>query len=52
MIAGGYLLASGGCGLTALATHGGGVPLLILGFTCTGAANGIALLIRTIEGLS
>ena len=28
----------------------GGVPLLILGFTCTGAANGIALLIRTAAG--
>jgi MFS family permease len=50
VIAGGYLLAAAGCGLTALATNLGSVPVLLLGFTLTGAANGIALLIRTAAG--
>jgi MFS family permease len=50
VIAGGYLLATAGCGLTALATHLGSTPLVILGFALTGAANGIALLIRTAAG--
>src|SRR5918996_195072 len=50
VVAGGYLLATAGCGLTALATNIGSTPVLILGFVLTGAANGIALLIRTAAG--
>jgi len=50
VIAGGYLLATAGCGLTALATSARSTPLLILGFVLTGAANGVALLIRTAAG--
>jgi MFS family permease len=50
VIAGGYLMAAGGCSLTALATNLGSTPAVILGFALTGAANGIALLIRTAAG--
>jgi MFS family permease len=50
VIAGGYLFASAGCGLTALATNLGSTPLVILGFALTGSASGIALLIRTAAG--
>jgi MFS family permease len=50
VIAGGYLLAAGGCSLTALATNLDSTPLVILGFALTGAASGIALLIRTAAG--
>ena len=50
VIAGGYLLATAGCGLTALATNLGSTPLVLAGFLLTGAANGIALLIRTAAG--
>jgi MFS family permease len=50
VIAGGYLFATAGCGLTALATNMPSTPLLILGFLLTGAASGIALLIRTAAG--
>src|SRR3954447_14832560 len=50
VIAGGYLTAAAGCSLTALATHVGSAPLVILGFALTGAANGTALLIRTAAG--
>src|SRR5688572_3952421 len=50
VIAGGYLAATAGCGLTALATTLGSTPVLILGFALTGAANGVALLIRTAAG--
>ena len=50
VIAGGYLLATVGCGLTALATNVDSSVLLILGFLLTGAASGIALLIRTAAG--
>jgi MFS family permease len=50
VIAGGYLFATAGCGLTALATNLPSTPLLILGFLLTGAASGIALLIRTAAG--
>jgi MFS family permease len=50
VIAGGYLMAAAGCGLTALATSLVSTPLVILGFALTGAANGIALLIRTAAG--
>jgi len=39
-----------GCSLTALATNIDSTPLVILGFALTGAANGIALLIRTAAG--
>ncbi len=50
VIAGGYLLAAVGCGLTALATNVESSFMLILGFLLTGAASGIALLIRTAAG--
>ena len=50
VIAGGYLLAAVGCSLTALATNLGSSMLLIVGFLLTGAASGIALLIRTAAG--
>jgi MFS family permease len=50
VIAGGYLLATVGCGLTALATNIESTFVLILGFLLTGGASGIALLIRTAAG--
>jgi MFS family permease len=50
VIAGGYGLAAVGCALTALATNLDSTPAVILGFALTGAANGIALLIRTAAG--
>jgi MFS family permease len=50
VVAGGYVMAAAGCALTALATDLASTPLVILGFALTGAANGIALLIRTAAG--
>src|SRR4051812_3027635 len=50
VIAGGYLSATAGCCLTALATNIGSTPVLILGFMLTGAASGVALLIRAAAG--
>jgi MFS family permease len=50
VIAGGYLSAAAGCSLTALAANLGSAPLVIVGFALTGAANGIALLIRGAAG--
>jgi MFS family permease len=50
VIALGYVAATAGCGLTALATNIDSTPLVILGFALTGAANGVALLIRTAAG--
>ena len=50
VVGGGFLAAAAGCGLTALATALGSTPLVILGFGLTGAASGIALLIRTAAG--
>jgi MFS family permease len=50
VIATGYGLAAAGCSLTALATNLGSAPAVILGFGLTGAANGIALQIRTAAG--
>jgi MFS family permease len=50
VVAGGYVLGACGCSLTALATHLGSTPAVIAGFALTGAANGIALLIRTAAG--
>jgi MFS family permease len=50
VIAVGYLAATAGCCLTALATNIDATPVLILGFLLTGAASGIALLIRTAAG--
>ena len=50
VIAGGFLMAAAGCSLTALATGIGSTPVVILGFALTGAASGIALLIRTAAG--
>ena len=50
VVAAGFLAAAAGCGLVALATNVDSAPLLILGFLMTGAASGIALLIRTAAG--
>jgi MFS family permease len=50
VVGGGFLMAAAGCGLTALATNLGSTPLVIAGFALTGAASGIALLIRTAAG--
>ncbi len=50
VIAGGFAAAAAGCAITALAANLGSVPLVILGFALTGAASGIALLIRTAAG--
>jgi MFS family permease len=50
VIAAGYVFAAIGCALTALATNLPSTPILILGFGLTGAASGIALLIRTAAG--
>jgi MFS family permease len=50
VVAAGFLSAAAGCGLVALATNVDSAPALILGFVMTGAANGIALLIRTAAG--
>jgi MFS family permease len=50
VIAGGFLLAAAGCSLTALATQVASTALVIVGFALTGAASGIALLIRTAAG--
>jgi MFS family permease len=50
VISGGYVSAAAGCSLTALATNLGSAPLVIVGFALTGAANGIALLIRGAAG--
>ena len=50
VVAGGFLLATAGCGLTALAAAADSTLLVILGFALTGAASGIALLIRTAAG--
>ena len=50
VIALGYASAAAGCALTALATNLDSTPLVILGFALTGAASGIALLIRTAAG--
>jgi MFS family permease len=50
VVAAGFLSAAAGCGLVALATNVDSAPALILGFVMTGAASGIALLIRTAAG--
>ena len=50
VIAGGYLLATAGCSVTALATATESTPLVVFGFALTGCASGIALLIRTAAG--
>ncbi len=50
VIAGGYVMAAVGCALTALATNVGSTVLLIVSFLLTGAASGVALLIRTAAG--
>src|SRR3712207_3090698 len=50
VIIGGFGAAAAGCALTALATNLDSTPLVILGFGLTGAASGIALLIRTAAG--
>jgi MFS family permease len=46
----GFALGSGGCALTALATHLRSTPAVIAGFWLVGASSGIALLIRAAAG--
>ncbi|CAA9467763.1 MAG: hypothetical protein AVDCRST_MAG38-876 [uncultured Solirubrobacteraceae bacterium] len=50
VIAGGFLAAAVGCALTAAATRLDSSALVIAGFALTGAANGVALLVRTAAG--
>jgi MFS family permease len=46
----GFVVAAGGCSLIALATRTGSTAQLIAGMCMTGAAGGVALLIRTAAG--
>ena len=50
VIAGGFVLVSIGCVVTALATRTGSVLAVLLGLALIGAGSGIALLIRTAAG--
>ena len=50
VIGGGFVAAAAGCALTAAATRIDSSVLVVVGFALTGAANGIALLIRTAAG--
>lgn len=46
----GFLVAALGCGVVALATRTSSTPVVIAGMVMTGAAGGVALLIRTAAG--
>jgi MFS family permease len=46
----GFVLAAGGCAVTALATRTLSTVLVIIGFVLVGASSGISLLIRTAAG--
>ncbi|MDA0173838.1 MFS transporter [Solirubrobacter taibaiensis] len=50
VLLGGYVMSAVGCCLTALATNIESAVVLLIGFGLTGAANGVALLIRTAAG--
>jgi MFS family permease len=50
VLLGGYVMSAVGCCLTALATNLESAVVLLIGFGLTGAANGVALLIRTAAG--
>src|SRR5437764_1631582 len=50
VIVAGFLIAAAGCSLIALATRTDSAPQLIVGMCMTGAAGGVALLIRTAAG--
>jgi len=50
VIVAGFVIAAAGCSLIALATRTGSTPQLIVGMCMTGAAGGVALLIRTAAG--
>ena len=50
VLLGGYVMSAVGCCLTALATNIESAAVLLIGFGLTGAANGVALLIRTAAG--
>jgi MFS family permease len=50
VLAAGFVAAAAGCTLTALATHTGSVPLLLLGFVLIGAGMATSLLIRAAAG--
>jgi MFS family permease len=50
VIVAGFAIAAAGCSLIALATRTGSAPQLVVGMCMTGAAGGVALLIRTAAG--
>jgi MFS family permease len=50
VIVGGFLIAAAGCGLIALSTRTEAPLQLIVGMVMTGAAGGVALLVRTAAG--
>jgi MFS family permease len=50
VIVGGFLIAAAGCSLIALATRTEAPLQLIVGMSMTGAAGGVALLVRTAAG--
>ena len=50
VIAVGFVIASLGCSLVALATRTGSTAVVITGMALTGAAGGVALLARTAAG--
>jgi MFS family permease len=50
VIVGGFLIAAAGCSLIALATRTESAAQLVVGMCMTGAAGGVALLIRTAAG--
>ena len=50
VIAGGFVLGSVGCALTAGGTHWVSTPLMIAGFMLTGVSGAVTLLIRTAAG--
>jgi MFS family permease len=50
VIVGGFLVAAGGCALIALSTRTEAPLQLIVGMAMTGAAGGVALLVRTAAG--
>ena len=50
VIAAGFVIASVGCSLVALATRTGSTAVVITGMALTGAAGGVALLARTAAG--
>ena len=50
VLAGGFVVGSAGCALTALAAHTASTPAVIVGFALVGASSATALLIRAAAG--